>query len=74
MKHTVSPLIKVRDIAIGFFGWVILSNIIFLIFLQLFFSLEGKISFNLEYEHISLAMWLCTIIVIIVLFIKKEFG
>ena len=72
MNQAVPTKIKARDIAIGFFGWVILSNIVFLLLLLLIFSMEGNPSINIGYEHISLAMWLCSIISILILFMKKR--
>ena len=29
MSKTISTIIKVRDAALGFFGWVVLANLIF---------------------------------------------
>ena len=55
---------KARDIAIGFFGWVILSNLA--IFLLMYSPM------NIDVIYISLGMWLFAIITIAVLFLKKR--
>lgn len=64
MTQSISLKIKVRDFAIGFFGWVILDNIFFILtFLVLL------------YRNFSSLLWLpgvITIITILVLFIRKR--
>lgn len=59
---------KMRDILKGFFGWVILGNIIFvlLLFLQL------KIQASLSNILVLIILWLPTVTTSLVLFVKKR--
>lgn len=70
MNESVPLLVRARDILKGFFGWVILGNIIFvlLLFLQL------KIDANLGDNVVLAIVWLPTVTAILVLFIKKRIG
>lgn len=52
---------KTRDVVIGFFGWMLISNLLSLLLLNL----------NSDELH-SLIMWLLTITAILALFFKKR--
>jgi hypothetical protein len=64
MTQSVPLKIKARDIAFGFFGWVVFDTIAFLFLL---FSLPYK-SGNLIFIIIPL----CSVIATLVLFVKKR--
>jgi hypothetical protein len=70
MKQSVPPLIKVRDIALGFFGWLIFSNIVLL--LIFYFEEEAFWDFNDVLISLSIVMWLSAIIAFRFLFVKKR--
>ena len=59
--------LKVWDIAIGFFSWVILGNLA----VVLYSFVSPHFQFNIKF--LSLAIWLSTIIAILVLYTKKKF-
>lgn len=61
MKQSIPLKLKARDIVIGFFGWMIFSNLIFLLLI-----------FSNNDDFFSLLMWLLTITTILALFFKKR--
>jgi len=66
INQSVPKKVEIRDITIGFFGWVLLSNIIFLI-------LTFLVAWNGSNEVLfSGIFWLLTIIAILVLFALKR--
>jgi hypothetical protein len=71
MKTSVPLRTKVRDIAIGFFGWLILGNLVYLL---LFLGLGFLANIDLDYllPLISSIIWLSTIIASIILYFKKR--
>jgi len=78
MDRSNPQLIKVRDFAIGFFGWVILNNIYFvlLLFLQQFVLLyllqqSFQESLSIIFEN-TIIIWLPTLTAILVLFVMKK--
>ena len=70
MNGSVPLLIKARDILKGFFGWVILSNVVFLLLLFLQLKIEASLRDNV----VLTIVWLPTVTAILVLFIKKRIG
>ena len=70
MQISVPLSIKARDIFQGFFGWVILSNIIFVCLLMLQWQLHASLGDNL----VLTILWLPAVTLILVLFIKKKIG
>ncbi len=64
MNQSVPAKTKKRDVAIGFFGWAISSNLIF--FLLLFSELEKP------FETTGLVIWIIAIASATVLFVKKK--
>jgi hypothetical protein len=73
MEPSVPRNIKAREIAVGFFGWIIFSTLSFplLYLLFRFFALTIFGHFN-EYDNLYL-IWLPAIITILVLYRKKRF-
>jgi hypothetical protein len=70
MNESIPFLVKARGILKGFFGWVILGNVIFV----LLFFLQLKIDANLDDNVVLAIVWLPTVTAILVLFIKKRIG
>jgi len=66
MNQSISTKVKTRDITIGFFSWVVLSNLIFLL---LTFRIVWDGSNEMLFSNIFL---LLTILAILVLFILKK--
>lgn len=69
MTQSIPLKIKARDIAIGFFGWVIISNLIFTLFLNSVYFIEGN---EKSMELIVNIIWLLAIAIGIVLIVKKR--
>ena len=67
MNQSIPTKIKVRDITIGFFGWALLSNLIFLLLTFRWVVWDG----NTEMFFTKI-FWLLTIITILVLFAIKK--
>ncbi len=68
MKQLISTKINTQDVVAGFFGWVLISNLVFLL-----------ISFLIHWNGVnevlfSKIFWLFTIIAILVLSAIKKFG
>jgi len=65
---------KARDIAVGFFGWVIVSNLIYalLLYVQLLIYTHTQFSSNIVYPLLNIIIWLLTLTIAIVLYIKKR--
>lgn len=63
MKTSVPLRVKVRDIAIGFFVWIILSNLLFSLLLFLM---------EVDPDNLNSLIWLSTIIAILILLFKKR--
>jgi hypothetical protein len=72
MKQPISLKIKARDIAIGFFGWMIISNLLvpLSIYLDDVIGLDqNELASELTFVII---IWLSVITTILVLFVKKR--
>jgi hypothetical protein len=62
MNQSIPLKAKVRDTAIGFFGWVIISNLVFL----LLSYVEGPTNPNISYKHNIVIVWLLALTITIV--------
>lgn len=62
--NTQPPIKKLRDIAVGFFGWVIFSNLILLLTYREFVGARGNL--------IVIGLWIFAVIATIVLFFRKR--
>ena len=73
MEPSVPRNIKAREIAVGFFGWIIFSSS-FISLLYLLYILLLTISWYLNEDDNLFLVWLPAIITILVLYRKKRFS
>ena len=67
-KASVPRKIKVRDGVIGFFGWLIIGNVVFALIFLLLISVDWDILIPL----VSSIIWLSAIIVSSILYLKRR--
>jgi hypothetical protein len=73
MEPSVPHNIKAWEIAVGFFGWIIFSNLLFLLLYLLYRFFVLTTSWYLSGDDNPFLAWLPVIITILVLYRKKRF-
>jgi hypothetical protein len=70
MPNTIPTIIKVRDAALGFFGWVVLANLAFLPIFIIFY-MSGPIT-PITFAQIVLVFWLLPFFAIWILSLAEK--